>query len=171
MRIDNPRRDTITGYDFTLDEALPLPVAIRLHCIECKGGSVADVRKCQLTECPFHRFRSGIAVGNGISRRKAVRKNCLDCQCGSRSGVADCQITDCHLWSYRMGKKVSIGQKAVHGDIGTYTPVDALSARKSASMSRVSGTTALGSSNPTPEKELPKSVPKQRVLDDSKEVL
>lgn len=33
--------------------------AIRLFCVECMGGSTADVRRCTTTECPLHNFRFG----------------------------------------------------------------------------------------------------------------
>jgi hypothetical protein len=33
--------------------------AIRAHCIECSGGNRAEVRLCQLPDCPLFRFRFG----------------------------------------------------------------------------------------------------------------
>ena len=36
----------------------PLP-AIRAKCIDCCGGSVADVRECHITRCALHPFRMG----------------------------------------------------------------------------------------------------------------
>ena len=33
--------------------------AIRLHCIECSAGNLAEVRKCPVSDCPLFRFRFG----------------------------------------------------------------------------------------------------------------
>ena len=33
--------------------------AIRANCIDCCGGSVNEVKLCQLTDCPMHPFRFG----------------------------------------------------------------------------------------------------------------
>lgn len=33
--------------------------AIRLKCIDCCAGQMAEVRKCELTSCPLWRYRMG----------------------------------------------------------------------------------------------------------------
>ena len=33
--------------------------AIRAYCVECSGGNRAEVRLCQLPNCPLFRFRLG----------------------------------------------------------------------------------------------------------------
>ena len=33
--------------------------AIRAKCIDCSGGSRAEVRRCLLRDCPLHPFRMG----------------------------------------------------------------------------------------------------------------
>lgn len=33
--------------------------AIRLKCLDCGGGSMAEVRLCDITHCPLHPFRLG----------------------------------------------------------------------------------------------------------------
>ena len=33
--------------------------AIRLKCIDCCNGQMAEVRKCELTKCPLWRYRMG----------------------------------------------------------------------------------------------------------------
>ena len=33
--------------------------AIRLKCIDCCGGNMAEVRKCPATNCPLWRYRMG----------------------------------------------------------------------------------------------------------------
>ena len=38
----------------------PTPVkAIRKKCIDCSGGSLKEVRLCQVTECELYPFRMG----------------------------------------------------------------------------------------------------------------
>ena len=31
--------------------------AIRLYCIDCSGGNIAEVRKCNIETCPLYPFR------------------------------------------------------------------------------------------------------------------
>ena len=33
--------------------------AIRLKCLDCCCGNTAEVRRCNITECPLHRYRLG----------------------------------------------------------------------------------------------------------------
>ena len=33
--------------------------AIRKKCIDCSGGSLQEVRECELIDCPLHPFRMG----------------------------------------------------------------------------------------------------------------
>lgn len=33
--------------------------AIRKHCLDCSGGSVAEVRNCIVTDCPLYQYRLG----------------------------------------------------------------------------------------------------------------
>ena len=33
--------------------------AIRLKCLDCCAGQMAEVRKCSLTQCPLWRYRMG----------------------------------------------------------------------------------------------------------------
>ena len=56
LKKDGVIHDTITGYDFTKDEPLPKPKAMRTRCLEC-AGSPAAVRKCKVTDCAFWKFR------------------------------------------------------------------------------------------------------------------
>lgn len=54
-----PIHDTITGYDFTKDAPLPRPKAVRMKCLECMGGNAAEVRRCEIIDCPLWPYRSG----------------------------------------------------------------------------------------------------------------
>lgn len=40
--------------------------AIRLKCIDCSGGNMAEVRKCPATNCPLWRFRMGKEIKDEI---------------------------------------------------------------------------------------------------------
>ena len=42
--------------------------AIRLKCIDCCGGNMAEVRKCPAEHCPLWRFRMG----------KEIKDDCED---------------------------------------------------------------------------------------------
>lgn len=33
--------------------------AIRMKCVDCCGGNMAEVRKCPATHCPLWRYRMG----------------------------------------------------------------------------------------------------------------
>lgn len=33
--------------------------AIRAYCIECSGFNMAEVKRCELTDCPLFRYRMG----------------------------------------------------------------------------------------------------------------
>jgi hypothetical protein len=37
----------------------PRSAAIRLACIQCTNWDLTEVRKCQITKCALHGFRSG----------------------------------------------------------------------------------------------------------------
>ena len=59
------------------DHLTPLK-AIRAKCLDCSAGSVAEVRKCHITDCSLYPFRFGhnpnrarIGCRNAKFRRKA----------------------------------------------------------------------------------------------------
>ena len=62
--------DTITGYDFTVDEKLPVMRAIRLKCLECSGNR-NEVVKCAIVDCTLwpHRVKN---VGVGGPKKRVV---------------------------------------------------------------------------------------------------
>lgn len=41
--------------------------AIRLKCIDCCGGNMAEVRKCPVEKCPLWRFRMGKEIKDDAS--------------------------------------------------------------------------------------------------------
>ena len=42
----------------TAGELTPLK-AVRAKCIDCSGGSIHEVKKCAIPECPLYPFRLG----------------------------------------------------------------------------------------------------------------
>jgi len=46
--------------------------AIRLKCIDCCGGNMAEVRRCPVENCPLWRYRMGKEENDEL---KPVRKN------------------------------------------------------------------------------------------------
>lgn len=62
----SPIHDTVTGYDFQVDNKLTPMRAIRNKCLECSGTS-KEVRECKITDCTLWPYRSGKA-GRGSSR-------------------------------------------------------------------------------------------------------
>ena len=53
-------------------ERLSRSKAIRLKCIDCSGGNMAEVRKCPATGCPLWRYRMGHEENDEL---KPLRKN------------------------------------------------------------------------------------------------
>ena len=48
--------------------------AIRLKCIDCCCGNMAEVRKCVLTECPLWRYRMGKEENDELKlQRKSIQ--------------------------------------------------------------------------------------------------
>lgn len=44
--------------------------AIRLKCIDCCGGNMAEVRKCDITTCPLWRYRMGKEENDELKPKK-----------------------------------------------------------------------------------------------------
>ena len=101
LKKDGVIHDTITGYDFTKDEPLPRPEAMRQRCLEC-AGCPAAVRKCEVTDCAFWKFRPSSPEKPDTTRTKAIRSECLDCQRCSPSAVRECETVDCPIFPYRV---------------------------------------------------------------------
>lgn len=57
-------------------ERLSRSKAIRLKCVDCCGGNMAEVRKCPATNCPLWRYRMGKEENDEL---KPVRKNSENC--------------------------------------------------------------------------------------------
>lgn len=42
--------------------------AIRAKCVDCSGGNTAEVRKCEVYDCPLWTFRMGVRPSTLKSR-------------------------------------------------------------------------------------------------------
>lgn len=79
--------------------------AIRLHCLDCSGFYEADVRNCELKNCPLYPYR----MGPGRSTKKkgerkrtdAVKQYCIDCMIGDQREVKYCVSLNCALFNFR----------------------------------------------------------------------
>jgi hypothetical protein len=59
--------------------------AIRKKCIDCSGGSVKEVARCEITDCALHPFRMGKnpnrkGKGNQDNLKKKEHKSDQACQ-------------------------------------------------------------------------------------------
>ena len=48
--------------------------AIRLKCIDCCAGQMAEVRKCELTSCPLWRYRMGSEEDDELNPKNKINK-------------------------------------------------------------------------------------------------
>jgi len=69
--------DTLTGYDFRVDEPLTPMKAIRQKCLECCCGSSTEVARCHIHDCTLWPLRSG-KTGNKRSMTPEARKKLQD---------------------------------------------------------------------------------------------
>ena len=53
----DPRSIPLDVFKTLGHEKMPLLRVIRTNCIECQGGSEAEVRRCKLSLCPFWPYR------------------------------------------------------------------------------------------------------------------
>ena len=94
------------------EEMLRSPLkTIRARCLDCVAGSRAEVRRCELRECPLWPYRMGRrpkAWPEGMPRwtpARAIRAECLDCCVGSAYEVRLCAATNCPCHPWRFGRR------------------------------------------------------------------
>ena len=49
--------------------------AIRLKCIDCCAGQVAEVRKCPAVDCPLWRYRMGKEINDDLKPERKKKEN------------------------------------------------------------------------------------------------
>jgi hypothetical protein len=100
-------KPAVPGFDGPRKTALE---SIRLHCVQCMGGSFALVSECPSMDCVFHAYRMGIIEG-GASRRllRVINSYCDGCAPGG--DVAACtagkmylDLSPCPIWPFRSGR-------------------------------------------------------------------
>lgn len=47
-----------------MNERVSRGKAIRLKCLDCCCGQAAEVRRCEITDCPLWRYRMGREIKN-----------------------------------------------------------------------------------------------------------
>lgn len=74
--------DTLTGYDFNVDQALSRSKAIRTKCLECCAGNSAEVDRCTISDCALYPYRSAkarkLAQSEGRMAKRAMPQNATE---------------------------------------------------------------------------------------------
>jgi hypothetical protein len=66
MAFNHTFKYLMAGKERTETRNLSASKAIRFHCLDCSGGSIVEVRECELNLCPLWPFR----MGKGSRRSK-----------------------------------------------------------------------------------------------------
>lgn len=110
-----PKKSTpaVPGYDGPRKTALE---SIRLHCVQCMGGSFALVADCPSPACLFFPYRSGV-IDPGASRRllKVLKAYCDGCApggdvAGCTAGRCYLDLSPCPVWPFRSGRSPYYGE-------------------------------------------------------------
>ena len=56
-------------------ERLSRSKAIRMKCIDCCCGNMAEVRRCPVTNCPLWRYRMGHEENDELKPKKTSSEN------------------------------------------------------------------------------------------------
>lgn len=67
------KHETLTGYDFTVDNALRPRAAMRKKCLECATTS-ENVRKCHIVDCALWPYRMGKGVTKDPEGRELIKQ-------------------------------------------------------------------------------------------------
>ncbi len=97
----------VPGYDGPRKTALE---SIRLHCVQCMGGSPSLVTDCPSADCAFYAYRSGV-IEVGASRRllRVIRAYCDGCAPsgdvnGCTAGRHYLDLSPYPVWPFRSGR-------------------------------------------------------------------
>jgi hypothetical protein len=77
--------------------------SVRLHCVECNGGTTHGPKECDFQDCPLFLGRLGKRP-KGFQPIKAIRAYCLWCTVGQFVEIRECPSTECFLWDFRFGR-------------------------------------------------------------------
>jgi len=81
------------------DTILNRSESIRLYCLDCTGGSYADVRNCSITDCALHPLRMGKTPA-GMNKATIIRDYCRAC---IGNHPSKCDVRGCALHPFRTG--------------------------------------------------------------------
>ena len=65
--------DTLTGYDFTVDDKLTPLRSMRAKCLECSNRSPTDVLACEIVDCTLWPYRSGKRTGTSAASEETKK--------------------------------------------------------------------------------------------------
>ena len=65
------------GKEVKETKPISAPKAIRYHCLDCSGGSPAEVRGCGIPKCPLWPFRMGKGRPH-LERKQQQREGLAD---------------------------------------------------------------------------------------------
>ena len=88
--------------------------AIRARCIDCSGGSRAEVRGCSFRSCPLYPYRITEQAGRG-QKAKAIKDYCTACSNGSAHERSKCPAVKCPLHIYRNGRRQQAAEQPEKG--------------------------------------------------------
>lgn len=66
--------DSVTGFDFRVDEPLKPLKSIRLKCLECCCGNPKEVAKCHIWDCTLWPLRPGFRKKRTSTMSEEQRK-------------------------------------------------------------------------------------------------
>lgn len=80
--------------------------AIRARCLDCSGGSFAEVRECSFDDCPLYEYRLGHRPTEKVrTPMKAIRAHCVACCNSNIKEPVMCTAIKCPLHAYKLGKR------------------------------------------------------------------
>ena len=80
--------------------------AVKIWCLECGEGALAQVKSCMDTDCILHDVRLGQkGSGNGMKTKDRIREHCLFCMNGMVSEVNRCESLGCVFYLHRKGSR------------------------------------------------------------------
>jgi hypothetical protein len=64
--------------------------AIRAKCLDCSGDNSAEIRRCQVFECPLWRYRMGCSQRTAERRRAGITDPVRVMLDGHKTGMREC---------------------------------------------------------------------------------
>jgi len=78
--------------------------AIRHFCFDRCGETLAEVRDCDVKDCPLFNIRATVDFGAIEEMIDGIRKYCKECIGDSRGRVRGCPTRHCPLHGFRLSR-------------------------------------------------------------------